>query len=393
MTDENLTKTETLEDDETEEVQAEPVPTIEESIIRAQEKLRDEAETDDEIQGDQGPVDKQPVDKAVSEAASTLASAKKGKRRQVIEIKQPEQVASTEVSTADDEVIDPPYAWDVKTKEWFNALPKEVKKEHIKTFQGFQAHFTKENQELQRQKQRYTGANALLDEIAHEWASDTNGQVSVEAGLREIAATRRNLVNKPVETIAQLCQKTGTSPQQVFDYLNGKGVTQPAQQNNAPAQNNILTEQRIREILAETQQQSASQAALQQAQAEFNEAARETNQAGQYLYPELQDQNYLSQARVQALTNHLRETQPGLSWGEIFKRAVHQTRLIDGNGSPSSNGMRLTPQQEIQKIKAASVSVKGRGNALIPQVTKAQKGEKLEDTIARNLERLRHSTH
>jgi len=80
----------------------------------------------------------------------------------------------------------------------------------------------------------------------------------------------------------------------------------------------------------------------------------------------------------------LRKTQPNIPWGEAFKRVVQQLRVFDGKytGSPSAASSPKLPTNDIQRVKNASVSVRGRGNPAIPNSAIAKRGESLDDSIA-----------
>lgn len=390
MTLENETNLEDLSADENEfgqEAGESLDDSIREAFAEHGTEIQDEAETetDGQLPGDQGSQpDKPTVD--ASEAARILAnSKKKGKagRRQTLEAKDLDLgQGKKEVTGAPAAPVkfDPPARFPVEKKEWFNKQPPEAQEEIVKGWNDIEARTTKVWQDLQRESAQV----AAIKEVAQHYRTQWHQHGLTEAqAIAQLAATNERLVNPATRltTFDRLARDLGITPQEWFDYQNGGqgGQTQqhqPAQQQNTAQQ--VLTRDHVLSILNEHSQTSQQQQLIYNAQAEVEAVKNAAGADGRYLYPELHRPEYIS--RVKPLVEDLRKTQPGISWSEATKRAVHTLRALDGNpSSPSPGTSPRLPSSELANIKAASVSVRGRG-ASIPSITKAKPGETIEES-------------
>lgn len=272
--------------------------------------------------------------------------------------------------------IEPPARWPVAKKEWFNKQPKEAQEEISKGWNEIESHATKVFQEAAREKQSAANVNKILSHYRSEWGLKG---ITDEQAIAELCATQDNINKNPVETIALIMKKRGVSPQALANYLSGNGETR--QMSNLPPEFNELTKtvKELKDSLS-SREQAFHEQQLQQAVAEVEGVMRETNAQGQYLYPELWEETY--RERAKPLVEDLRKTH-GLSWSEATRKAINVIRQIDGRPSPSSNGSRLSTRDELQKVKAASVSIKSRGSATIPTRTPAKAGESVRETLER----------
>lgn len=387
MTEETTDQTENLENDtQAEEVSQTEAPvkeeqaakdakpeSVEDTVRKTFDDLKkvkeDELKTDDPVQGDKAEAPEEPTTN--TESGDKKEAEKKGKKGR------PNQPR-----------IEPPARWTIEKKEWFNKQPRLAQEEIAKGWGEIEGNTTKLWQDLNRELDDHREVSKILNTYRSQWGD--KGITEAQA-IAELCATQDNIIKKPLETIARIMQKRGVSIQQLNQFVNGgNGASQQAAPQ-VPPEFNELT-QKVNHLYNSFQsnQQTSQAQALQQAVGEVEQLRNEIDQGGRYRYPELWDQQQL--ARVKPLVEDLRKNQPSISWAEATKRAVNTLRVLDGKqGIQSPNGQRLSRENEIAKVKAASVSVKGRGNVAIAPSMAAVKGEKLEDTIRRSREFLRNN--
>ena len=376
MTTENETNPETLENDEVETVERESVEDTINEVLSELSGESNETETDKNVQRDKSPTTKQPTSKEASEAARILAKSKqKGKKRTVVESTDLDAANVKEEDETPPPAIEPPARFPVEKKEWFNKQPREVQEEVTKGWNEIEAHTTKLWQELNRKSSRYSQLEQVVNHYMPGW--NLKGITDVQA-IAELCAAQDVLIKDPEAGAELLLKKIGITPEQLI--ARRSGTNGHSQQYQQQPQQNLLTAEQVEEIIERKNQQSQQHYAINSAANEIEMVRRETEADGRYRYPELWDAQYLQ--RVKPLVEVTRKTQPNVSWAEATKRAVQTLRIHEGKvGSPSSYDPRLSQDQEIAKAKAASVSIRGRGNPSIPSITQGKPGESVEDSV------------
>ena len=374
MTTENETNPETLENEEVETVERESVEDTINEVVKELAGESSETETDQNLQGNQSKTVKQPSSKETSEAARVLANSKqKGKKRTVVQAKDI-NAANVKDEEESPPAIEPPARFPVEKKEWFNRQPREVQEEAIKGWNEIESHTTKLWQELNRKGARYSQLEQVMNHYTPQW--NLKGITDVQA-MAELCAAQDLLIKDPEGGADLLLKRIGVTPEQLIARRGQNGHVQQYQQQ---PQQNLLTAEQVEEIIERKNRQSQEHYAVNSAASEIEQVRRETEADGRYKYPELWDAEYLQ--RVKPLVEVTRKTQPQVSWAEATKRAVHTLRIHEGKiGSPSSYDPRLSQEQEIAKAKAASVSIRGRGNPAIPSITQGKPGESVEDSV------------
>ena len=334
------------------------------------------------------PEEEKPEVNPVTEAARTLANSKrKGKGpKQVIEAQGLDVPGKPQKQT-----IDPPDDWDVKLKEQFNGLDPVTKQRSREFWDGMKGNATKAMQEIHRtkdevvrEKQRYSEVNEVVDHYLPRWnmQGHSAGQVA-----REMFAAQEVLMRDPALAIATLIKNMRVDYDAINSHLDGSAPNTFSAPQNIPQQQapQGLTEERIVEILEERERQRQISTEVTSAQSEIAALKNQTSHDGRtYLYPELHSQDDIE--RLKPLVDNIRKTQPGISWTNAAILAIQKDRYNPSLGSPSSNVSRLPNQQEIQRARAASVSVRGRGNAVIPNgaLPKEESVEESLNAIFRN---------
>jgi hypothetical protein len=383
MTDAISTNTETIENDEGKEfldVEGE-TESPEESARAVLDALGvDDEKTNESLDGSSSKETK-PANE-ISKAASTLARSRSKK-------------GETQAAEVDQTApLQPPQGWDVKSKEWFLKQPREAQEEHLKQYQNVQGYFTKQTQEIQRERQEYGQFREALKTKLPEW-----GLSGISAGqaLTELISVQDMLVKDKFKGFEHLLRTTGTTLDELIDHFAGdnRQQYQPAQQ-----QNQQLTREEIANIIrAETQamqQQTAQQREQQAAATELEQLRQEIGPDGRYRYPELWDANnitgnYWNNAtwqRVQPLIEAARKINPNQRFGDTVKGSLETLRILSGNsGNPSpAPAQRFSQADELTRVRDASVSVRPRGNGAIPTMTQAKRGETPAESAAAILE-------
>jgi len=357
---------------------------LDDSVDAVMEELAAD-EADKELQGDQGKKERKPVDKEVSEAASRLSRSRKRKTREKDSLdlggkqEEPAGEQGEEAEAVELEPIQPPARFPVDKKEWFLKQPREAQEEISKMIADQEAQSTKVWQDANREKARYEDVNKVINHYLPQWNLNglTEGQVIRElCGVQDIFAKQG-----PIAGCLTILQKNGVTPEQLYQ-ASQNGNAQPQAQPSQSPQNGGLTEEKLVQLLNQREAQTQQRQVVTQAEQEFRAAQNEMTPDGRYAYPELHDDNYIERAKP--FVSDLRKTQPNIPWGEAFKRVVQQLRVFDGKytGSPSAASSPKLPTNDIQRVKNASVSVRGRGNPAIPNSAIAKRGESLDDSIA-----------
>lgn len=273
-----------------------------------------------------------------------------------------------------------PNRWPVAKKEWFNKQPREAQQEILDGWGEIESHATKVFQDAAREKNEALGVNKILRHYRTQW--NLKG-ITDEQAIAELCATQDNIINKPVETIDLIMRKRGITLEHLAALRKGGSV--PAT-SSMPPEFSQLTET-VKRLENELRSRDQAQLNTQQqsAVAEVESVLRETDSEGRYVYPELWDPAY--RKRAEPFIDDARKTH-GLSWAEATKRAVFSLRQIDGRPSPSSQQQKFSRDNEIAKVKAASVSVKGRGSAIVPTMAAAKPGESVKDSIRASIAEL-----
>lgn len=337
---------------ETEEVEINEEParpeTAEETARAVWEELAEKAETEEPAQdAPVAPEGENPNE--VSEAAKKLASARKPKRQTFV----PEGSQAPQQAAPPVEKYEPPNGWPVEDKEWFMGQPPEVQKNAAKWFKDAQGKTTKIWQDLQRERTRA----AEINQVAAEYLPKLKLPPGMTPGqaVKQLFEYQQKINTDSVGAIAEMMQHRGVTLQDLHAVLTGEAPR--AQQQKQLPQQAPLTEEAILRILEQREARTQQDRAIQSATDEVKQLGQAVEN-GRYLWPELHEPANIQ--RIQPLISYIRETTPGIGWGEAYKKAIMQDRTNRGVGSPSPSGTRLTPEN-IQTVRQASSSLRSRG--------------------------------
>lgn len=372
-------------------------PQEEPSEVPAETPEEDKSDKTDEGETADSPA---PNDKSrLAKAARELAAARNRGKKKVVEAKdlsvpaKGAKVAVKPTTQPKAETFLPPQEWPTSDKEQFNQLPPVAQKQSLEFYKRAVAQTTKVWQELRR-KESYVGAvGDVIQRYQTKWGEA--GMTAPQA-IEELAATRENLITNPHQTLNNLMLKLGVTPEEIYEMRQGgRAPAAPQQRNPAPAQQTSLTRDDVIRIMEENSVRTSEQQEITSGQALVEKLRNQVTQDGRYLYPELQRDNPAIE-RIKPLADAIKKAQPDLPWDEITLRAIRADRHAHGTippGSPSPNSPRLPSAEETQRIRSASVSVRGRGNPTVPTSTPAKKGESVQQTLERNVAALFNSSH
>lgn len=413
MIDEMLDQTENIESDDSEEVIESSRPeSVGESARAVYDQLSksntEEAPTEvpneEEKQPEVTAEEQTPEQKAAEEIRARddqgrFKKAPKGKKREVVEAAQLDTGRGVEAQPGSDlpikstvpvtpskkESLDAPAMWPVVDKEWFNTQPEVVQRNALNWFKNSQAGATKLVQDLVRERDTYAASNQVYEQYRKFWPANMS-RAQVDAELYESA---RRIKDEPYSAITEIAAARGITPQMMVDFWQkGQPPTNSATQNSQ-TQNNSLQQHDLDALIERKLQERQSLQQNAREATEVDALRNEKDPTGKYRYPELWDANnssgnYWNEGylrRLDTLVGDLQKTK-GLSTAAATKEGIKVLRLLDGGSlspSPSLQSPRISPQ-ELQTIKAASGSVKSRGNGAIPITTGAKKGESVKES-------------
>lgn len=364
--DETLLEGLSIEDDGEQEKQAatDRPETVEESAARVVEELnaaKNNTESDKDVSGGEG---EETEASKVSEAARTLAKNRKQKRK-IVEGKELEQ--APEAPKQQLQKLDPPEQWSVEDKEYFNKQDPVWQRNALKWFTEARSNATKLAQELYQRRKPYEEIEKVAERYVKDWG---RSGLTPTQGIIQALSFYNDLLTNRSQALAHLQEITGMSPEQFFN------TQAPQQQAGPPAVPAHLTEQGLRSMIETVLGQSSQQQAVYQAQAEVDQVRRQVDpMTGKYLYPELHDPAHTR--GLETLVEDLRRTEPGISWAEATKRAIHVRRMLQGQQSQSGP---LPNSEQLDRARAAAVSVKSRGNSSTPTLNIAKAGESVAES-------------
>lgn len=331
------------------------------------EAKANEADPDAKVAGQKVPPDPAKVTeedkfKDISEAGRRLAGARKLKRQTFV----PAESAALPADAVT-EKFEPPQRWEVKDKEWFLSQPPEVQKNAIKWFKDAEGHTTKLWQDLSRETAR---SKEVVDVLDKHWpdlnipSNFTKGQV-----VDQLLQYQKRINADSAGAIVEMMQHRKVSLQDLQARMTGQ---QSAPQTQVQPQQNYLTVEQARVIWQQEQESQNQSRTVHSATEEVNALGREV-QGNRYIWPEMHNANAIQ--RIQPLITYFRETTPGLSWADYYKKAIAQDRVNRGIASPSPTSSRLSPEN-IQSVRQAASSLRSRGgNGAIPRMSEPSSKE------------------
>lgn len=256
----------------------------------------------------------------------------------------------------------PPAIIQEHQKRIFAQLPDDLKREANRIFKTIQATGTRTQQQLAESLKhseaiisnatRYIQDNGLVDPNTKQFYSPN--QLFTELMQAHSAINR-----DPDRAIANMIMNMKANPENIAMYLQGKnpsGVDLRNDPNYSALQNQVIQLQNELSSYRESYQQQQRQPVIN----EYSQVMNETDQAGNLLYPELQDREFLDATGpiVAALLRTGRHTP-----GQALKQAW--STLTGRSHSQPSGTQQVTQPQPKQinfqeRARNAAISVRGR---------------------------------
>lgn len=395
---ENETNTGTLENEAPVVEASEPiVEDIEETIRRSYREVKGEIDEEHEdIQGDEGSSPEKQAAKTIDRNPANgqfkSASQPKGKKAPKKTVVEGSNLDAP--NAVKDEKLDPPAAWKLEQKEWFNKQPRPVQEETTRVWKSLESTAKNAIHSLNQEKNKYAGVNRTVEHYLPKWGLTG---ITPDAAIAELCAAQDYIVNNPIEGCYKLLAKTGVTPEQLMEYRDGAQYSPRAHQNGHSSNEEIkqLTKQvQSLQSYIQSGQQAQYQQVINAGVGELKSVINEVNESGSYVYPELHDPNYLNN-RVKPLVESIRTNTPSVTIADATRQAVKALRVIDGttptNGA-HPNGSRLPNYNDVQKARSAMGSIRGRGAVGSPKANmEATPGESVEETLRKTLAAYKHN--
>lgn len=332
------------------------------SAIDQGRKRLNETEADEPVQGDES------EENAIQDSKDDAAKPKRG----------PGRPAKTQ-----EEEIDPPAWFTAEQKQDFKKIPGPMKRATATLVQNVISNAQRHVQQAVEAKNEAQGVMRAVKPYFNEW--NMRG-VQVEQGVSQLCAIWDDLHKGREESYVKLISRIGLNPQKIAQLLGGS-------QSNGQSQNFSLPEDLTKKIDAaynftQTQQQATVQQRQQSEQrmwaevgAGVDSARNELDQAGNYKFPQLHNQNYVQQ--IAPLIVQLRQANPQLSYADCSKKAYEMVEqagsVLKGQQSPQT----VNQQQPRRQITPISVRSRGASPIQDSTVLKPVKSERRSDTIRR----------
>jgi hypothetical protein len=311
----------------------------------------------------------------------------------------PEAAQPGRVTPENLEKVLPPQLFSVKAKEAFLRADPVIKKEVADMVGRLQAHGTKLFQNAQRATQE---SKDILEAIRPYEADWDLGNIPRAQALRQICAAQKYLTENRENGIALLVDSMRLDRRKVAEALLGGQI--PQQNGQAQPQSSYaaapVNEQLLNEIndlkMWRAQQEEQRQAYhAQQIEQEGRAIASEVEQLrnevgadGRILYPKLHDPDFLR--TIVPLVDEAKKANPALTWIDAYRNLYHYL-VGDPGASPSfQEPTRNSSANQLQRARAASVSIRGRTSAPLVEMPVNGSG-KMEDDVRAAYEQVMRS--
>jgi hypothetical protein len=348
------------------EQQGIPSETVPEEIIveegtqdnEPQTDPEDEEKSEDELLKDED---------AFQTAARVLAKHEK-KEKEASEPKVEEAAQAPERIVPDE--IEPPARLSAEEKQEFKRLPKSAKETVRRTIQNLEGRFT---QAQQQSSEAFNESRHILEAVRPYYTSKpelaargiTESQVvSGLIGNHQILtgedyAARYNKwieIGQSIGVADESGKPKGLIPETPDGFLHPTAIQSAVEKALQTRLEPIESFVGSQKQLVEDQQATA-------AAQEIYEVIETKDAVGNYVYPELQDENYHIQ-QVKPLVVALVRSIPNLQYGEAYKMAVASLRTKNGK-SGQLNPTGLPSNNNSHKRRAAQAGVSARGKTSV----------------------------
>lgn len=281
----------------------------------------------------------------------------------------------------------PPTVLSADEQKLFANLPEGLKRGVNRVLKNQQAQWTTKNQEatrhIERSKQIVDGATLYIQ--ANNIADEQGRQYTPERLFNELIQKHNEIVSDPDRAIAGLIQSNPNAKvENINAYLKGEnpsGINLSSDPTIRALQNQVSS--LLTKLSGFEQQQN--DARIQPAAEEFHAVMHEVDQNGEYVRPELHNDDFLESTKP--IVSALLRTNPGMSRGEAMKKA-HAT--LTGKAYSQNGNQTILParQNNLERARSAAVSVRGaipptgaQPNLSIDQMEGKDIPDSIEETV------------
>lgn len=276
------------------------------------------------------------------------------------------------------EAVAPPAAWNAAQKEAFNKADPVLKEALAKREKDLQSHYTRKWEEASRVTQQAeavtTHAKQYLDNNPRLRQSGFNEHNFI-ASLVEAHQELENPDTKWTKWL-DIGKSLGLDPETEQEL---REIIQEGQQQDAPtwqrSQMDIsqhpayqTLQQEVNQLKSRYEQQTLQerQAIAQDFTARVQAVMDETDANGSYIYPRAHDQGFVQQVRP--LMSALLQNEPGISYEDAFKRSYTALYGLPQQSQPSvrPTANNQTQNNVNQRATTAAVSVRGKTSSGTP---------------------------
>lgn len=270
------------------------------------------------------------------------------------------------------EAVAPPAAWNAAQKEAFNKADPVLKEALAKREKDLQSHYTRKWEEASRATQQAeavtTHAKQYLDSNPRLRQSGFNEHNFI-ASLVEAHQELENPDTKWTKWL-DIGKSLGLDPETEQEL---REIIQEGQQQDAPtwqrSQMDIsqhpayqTLQQEVNQLKSRYEQQSLQERekVAQDFTARVQAVMDETDANGSYIYPRAHDQGFVQQVRP--LMSALLQNEPGISYEDAFKRSYTALYGLPQQSQPSvrPTANNQTQNNINQRATTAAVSVRGK---------------------------------
>lgn len=259
--------------------------------------------------------------------------------------------------------IDPPSRLRAEGKAAFSKLPPDLQKEWARIHKDEEAQFTKTQQESRAELEKsreirenveiYLSRNPHLIEANYTPSKLING----------LLATHQKLSNSQdkvtqIQTAANILSQIGIEDKYIIPILEAytSGTSEIRKPAPQPSPEFASLQEKVNRLELERVQQMAAPIV-----SEMEAVRNEKDSTGQYMYPELFEDDFLD--RVKPLVATLVGNVPNLSYGDALRRAYSSLTGKNGNSNYKHQVTKLPANENKQPLRASSAAISVRGKS------------------------------
>lgn len=243
-----------------------------------------------------------------------------------------------------------------KAKLIFNNLPKTLKREYHRMVKDVEAGGSRVTSEAQKHIQEVRSIKEAVEPFAGQWAELG---FTVPQGILSLARSQQKLTDPKtaVQTYVELGRDLGITPEIVQQHLSGKPPAAAVSDEIERHPKFVAMQKRV-DALSSAVEQTSNTTVVQPIVQQLEAVRHQVDAAGDFLYPELHDDDYLNSLKTRVL--ELKKNSPQTPIGDCLLQANAERKQKLGFGKlPNSSKTRIPASPNQNRISNAGVSVRG----------------------------------